>query len=420
MKNLLLLYLFFSVGLMANGQTAITLEELQQSARENYPLTRQQVLLQQSHELSLDNLQKNYLPQLSLDAQASYQSDVTKVPITIPGEEIPVLSKDQYKATLNINQTIYDGGMTHRKKAVEVAGHQVEQQQLEVELYQLRDRVNNLFFNIHLLQQNLALTELLVQELTEQKQQAQARANNGVVLPVNVDILQAELLKVEQQQIELNAQKTASLEILSMLTGMSLDENTTLVKPEISFSSETSLESRPESILFTYQHQRIEASKELTGAKLTPQFSAFAQVGYGRPGLDFLDNTFTDFYMAGLRMHWSVWDWNASNNEKQKLDIQQNIIQTQQEAFALNTNLQLSQKESEIEKFKALAEKDEEIISIRTKIKETASSQLNNGVITATEFVDELHAENQAKLNLELHKLQLLKTQIEYQHLLGQ
>ena len=419
MKKLIFLFVLFHISVVAWAQSAITLEECQQSARENYPLIRQQKLLQQSHNLSLESLQANYLPQFSLDAQATYQSDVTQVPIEVPGMNIPVLAKDQYKATLNINQTIYDGGAIQRQQAIENASHQVEQQQLEVELYQLRERVNQLFFSIHLLQKNLELTNLLTQELNEQLGQVQARIRNGAILPTNADVLQAELLKVEQQQIEIEAQKTANLHMLTLLTGLPLDENTTLTIPEVNIGTETTLENRPETILFDHQRQSIEANQTLIGVQLRPQLSAFAQVGYGRPGLNFLDNSFTDFYMVGARLHWNLWDWNTSKNEKQRLDIRTDILQTEEETFALNTQLNLAQKEYEIEKYDALIDKDRSIISLRGKIKATASSQLNNGVITATDFIDELYAENQAKLNLELHRMQLIKTQVEYQHLLG-
>ena len=419
MKNLLFLFVLFHIDATAWAQSAITLEECQQSARENYPLIHQRKLLQQSHTLSLENLQANYLPQFSLDAQATYQSDVTQVPIEVPGMDIPVLAKDQYKATLTINQTIYDGGTTQRQQAIENASHQVEQQQLEVELYQLRERVNYLFFSIHLLQKNLELTGLLTQELNEQLGQVQARIRNGAVLPTNADVLQAELLKVEQQQIELEAQKTANLHMLALLTRLPLDKNTTLIMPEVRVSMETSLENRPETILFDYQRQSLEANQALVGIQLRPQLSAFAQVGYGRPGLNFLDNSFTDFYVVGARLHWNLWDWGTSKNEKQKLDIRKDVLRTEEETYALNTQLSLTQKEDEIEKFNALIDKDRAIISIRSKIKATASSQLNNGVITATDFIDELYAENQAKLNLELHRMQLIKTQVEYQNLLG-
>ena len=419
MKKLIFLFVLFHIGATAWTQSAITLEECQQSARENYPLIRQRKLLQQSHNLSLENLQANYLPQFSLDAQATYQSDVTQVPIEVPGMDIPVLAKDQYKATLTINQTIYDGGTTQRQQAIENASHQVEQQQLEVELYQLRERVNYLFFSIHLLQKNLELTGLLTQELNEQLGQVQARIRNGAVLPTNADVLQAELLKVEQQQIELEAQKTANLHMLALLTRLPLDKNTTLIMPEVRVSMETSLENRPETILFDYQRQSLEANQALVGIQLRPQLSAFAQVGYGRPGLNFLDNSFTDFYVVGARLHWNLWDWGTSKNEKQKLDIRKDVLRTEEETYALNTQLSLTQKEDEIEKFNALIDKDRAIISIRSKIKATASSQLNNGVITATDFIDELYAENQAKLNLELHRMQLIKTQVEYQNLLG-
>jgi outer membrane protein TolC len=249
--------------------------------------------------------------------------------------------------------------------------------------------------------------------------QVQARVKNGAVLSTNADVIQAELLKAEQQQIELKAQRNASLQMLALLTGLPLTENTNLITPEVNINTTASLENRPETTLFNYQRQSIEASKDLAGIKLNPQFSAFAQLGYGRPGLNLLDNSFTDFYILGARLHWNIWDWNATKNEKQRLDIQKNLLQTQEDAFALNTNISLTQKENEINKMNALIDKDQAIISIRSKIKETASSQLHNGVITATDFVDDLNAENQARLNLELHRLQLVKAQVEYQNLLG-
>ncbi|RLD53488.1 MAG: TolC family protein, partial [Bacteroidetes bacterium] len=377
-------------------------------------------LLSVSNELKIKNLNKNYLPQLMINGQMHYQSDVTKTPFQdIPGIKIPTVEKDWYKITLDANQVIYDGGITAKQKELENSKVAIDRQNVELELYKLKDRINNIYFSILLFQENNKTLLLLKKNLEAKLSDVNSGVKNGLLLSSNADILQAEIIKLEQSIIEIEIGVGTSKSIMNEYTGLDLNEKALLSLPETQINTSVFENNRPEYALMTLQQNQLSAMKDVTGRKTMPRIYAFGQLGYGRPGYDMLKNDFDDFYMVGARFNWNIWDWNHSKKEKEVLDIQSQIINTQKETFDKNLKIDLQNKLADIRKIEEIIKRDEEIITLRERISRASSSQLDNGVITSTEYLTEINAEATAKLNLTTHKIQLEKAKIDYSASLG-
>ena len=417
-----LIMILHFVGLSPGQDNSITLNLCYEKALENYPLAKQMELLPASNVLKLQNLNKNYLPHLMLNGQVHYQSDVTKTPfqdVSIPGLDMPTVEKDWYKITLDANQLLYDGGLTNKQKDFEIANLEIDKQNIEIELYKLKEKINQVYFSILQLKENKHILELHKENLSSKLKIVESGVRNGTHLSTNADILKAEIIKMEQAIYEIDISKDASISILKEFTCLPINENTQLIAPEVFVDFSNYENKRLEYSLFSLYQNKIEASKKMIGAKNLPRFSAFGQAGYGRPGYDMLKNEFDDFYMVGARLNWNFWDWNHSRNEKEILDLQNEIINTQKETFDINLKTQIENIIAEIKKIDNMISRDLEIIELRIKISNSSSSQLDNGIITSTDYLTELNAESKAKLDLEVHKIQLIKAKLDYQAAIG-
>jgi outer membrane protein TolC len=413
------LLVLFTGKLMAQNIQAINLPKAYELAEANYPVTKQTKLIEQTANLSIENLNKGYLPQLTLSGQATYQSEVTKVPVTIPGFSIESPSKDQYKVVADVNQLIYDGGAIKQQKVVQQLTATVDNQKVAVELYQLKDRINQIYLGVLYIDEQQKQIGLIKEDLQTGIKKVEAQVNNGVAFRSNLNVLKAELLKTNQRTIELKATRKGLLETLALFLGQPLDENMTLEKPVVaSFATGTEV-SRPELKLFQEQTNLISQQNNLIKSKNLPKASVFAQGGYGRPGLNFLTNDFDLYYVAGVRFNWSLSNLYTKKKEKEIVEINKRIVDIQKETFLLNTNTQLKQQQSEIEKLNQLIATDNDIIDLRQQVKESARAQLENGVITANDYLDEVNAEDQARQTRITHQLQLLQAQINYQTISG-
>lgn len=410
--NSLILCLFLPLTLLA--QQTLTLEECFDRITTYYPLSKQTTLLRGQASLDISTINKGKLPKLDINAQASYQSDVTSLPIQLPNTTIDPPNKDQYRATLDANLMIYDGGFVNAKAKLKESSAQVGQQEVEVNLYALKKKVSNIYLSILLLQENRTLLEVKEKQLQTRIDEVKAGVAFGTLLPSSSDALLVELLKIKQKFTELDHSKWSLLKHLSLLTGIELNETAILQPPIISITKEAIFQ-RPEITLFELQKDQIDFSMQQLSKSKLPKVNAFAQGGYGNPGLNMLDNSFKTFYITGLRFNWNIFDWNKTKNERQSLEINKEIINAQKETFELNNSLELVQLQSEMDKLEEYIAIDQEIIPLRENIVKTAASQLKNGVITSSAYISEFTDLYEAKSNLALHKTQLLQHQIEYQ-----
>jgi outer membrane protein TolC len=415
MKKPTLLVLWLCASSTLFAQTALTIEQCYELARQNYPLIHQKDLVAKSKEFSVANARTGFLPQVTINGQATYQSEVTKVPIDVPGFKVNALSKDQYKIYAEVNQSLYDGGTVKRQTALQETNALVEDQKIEIELYRVKERINQIYFGTLLIDEQLVQAELIKKDLTSSLAKMESAIRNGTAFKTNADILQAELLKTDQRVIELNATKRSYLDMLGLFVHQELGDNTSLQKPvSLGVASDAAL-ARPELNLYKYQSQLITAQQQLTNTKVLPRVSLFVQGGYGKPGLNMLLNEFDTYYIGGLRLNWNLSGFYNSKRDKQQLDVNLQSINYQKEAFVFNTNLSLRQQNNDISKLNELITVDEKLIELRVRIKNTAKAQLENGVIMANDYLRELNAEDQAKQNLALHQTQLVMTQYNYQ-----
>ncbi len=395
----------------ASAQT-LTLEQCYTLARANYPVVKQLALIEKTRDYTVSNAAKGTLPQLSVGGQATYQSAVTGLPIEIPNMSIPTVSKDQYKVFGEVSQSLTDGPMVSQQKELARANAAAQTQQVEVELYKLRERVNQLFFGRLLLDAQIGQTELLKNDIRVGLNKTQAAITNGTALKSNADILNAELLKVDQRSIELHASRQGFGDMLGLLIGRPVEESTALETPSVpDLSPEIS---RPELSLFEVQQRSFDVQNRLLSTRITPRLSVFAQGGYGRPALNMLSNTFDFYALGGIRLNWNLGAFYTLKNDRELLTINRNIVDIQRETFLLNTHISMKQQSRELGKYQALIDTDARIIALREQIKTTANTQLEFGTLTVNDYLTYLNAEDQARQNLLLHQIQLLMAQYGY------
>jgi len=416
MRNLIIiLFLFF--GSFLQAQQKITLNECYDLAEKNYPLAKQTNLLQQKSALEIDALNKAKLPKIDINAQATYQSAVTQLPISLPNVTITPLNKDQYRATLDVNQLIYNGGMIEANSKLKEVQTQTFQQQVAVNLYQLKSRINYSYMMILLWQEQNRLLISKKNSILEKISEVKSGVRNGAILPASEQVLEAELLKLEQALTENSFQRIKELQNLASLTTTSFAENTILEQPILNLETNGT---RPEIHFFELQQTQIEASKDVISKSNLPKLNAFGQAGYGNPGLNMLNNSFESFYIVGLKLNWNVFDWNKSKTDKEALDVAKEIISTEKETFETNNQMQLNELKSEILKMETIIKTDVQIIQLREKVLQSYDSQLRNGVITSSDYVTELNNLFDAKTNQKVHETQLQLAKINYQTIKGQ
>jgi outer membrane protein TolC len=405
-KLFLLLILLWPLWLWAQNTDSLNLDDCQKQARENYPLLKQKNLLSDAADLRIRNFNKNWYPQLFLNAQATYQSDVTQISIPIPNLQMPEMDKDMYKITLDVNQTIYDGSATSWQKSIERLSLKADEQSVEVEMNKIRERINQIYFNILLFQENEKLILNMQDEIRSKLHKVEAAVKNEAMLQNNADILQAEILKTDQQLIEIRAGKEGAVKMLGEYLNKEIPVSTGFKTPATVAVITGGSNIRPEMQWYDLQIDKLEATKKLSTSKILPRLSFFGQAGYGRPGLNMLDSEFNDWYMAGLKLSWNIWNWNLSTNERKIVEVQKNILLTQKETFDKNVSVAVQKDLVDIQKYDELIAKDKDIVALREKIAENFSFQFDNGIVTATEYTTELNNTAQAKLNMQLHKIQ--------------
>jgi outer membrane protein TolC len=424
MKKRTIILLLMAAGFTARSQVdTITLDYCYKQAEKNYPLAGQRDLLDRASSLRISNLNKNYLPLMNMNGSASLQSDVTyiQIPLPPPLPEIgmPKPATDQYKLTVDVNQSIWDGNVTSYQKKVEKVNLQNDQKSLQVQLYQLKDQINIYYLSIFLFQENIAILNSSKEILQSKLREVRSAVANGTQLQSTADALDAEIVQIDQQLITLRSDRATAFSMLSELTSVQIPETAYLVLPVVKLSGFFFENRRFENDLYNIQMDRTEIQKNMVTTKWNPKFYAFGELGYGRPGFNFLDNDFVTFWIFGGKLTWNFYNWGQNKNEKKIYGIQKEIINTQKESFDKNIRIANDKNVAEVLKLAALLEKDQQMIDLRSRIRKTASFQLDNGVITSSEYVNRVDDETQAKSNMELHRLQLIRAKLAYLYNLG-
>ncbi len=390
----------------------LTVEECYSKAQANYPLIRQRGLIEKTKDYNLSNARRGYLPQLNFSAQATYQSDVTQIPLDLDamgfrGIEIPTVNKDQYKLTLDLNQPIWDGGAVRAAKENLRTQAEVDQRNLDVSVYAINERVNQLFFGILLADAQIEQIRLLQDELERNCRQVESYLRNGIANQSDLDALKVDLLKAKQNEVKFTSTRQAYAAMLSQLIGEEITPGTTLVKPVPSRPS-TVENNRPELALFDAQIRNLQAQDDRIVSGLTPRLGLFVTGGLGRPGLDVLDDDFKPYYVAGVRLTWNIGGFYTKRNDQRRIATSRQMIETQRETFIFNTSLDVAQRTTAIDNYVEQLKYDDEIIALRRSVKEASQAKMANGTISGTDLTRDINAEQAAIQDKLVHEIELL------------
>lgn len=402
----------FVVSLFSISAQSLTIEDCQGMARANYPAIARFNVIENVRNFNLENASKAYYPQLSLHAKATWQSDVTKIDLELPSNfpplAVPVPDKDQYQVYGQLNQLIWDGGKVAAQKENIAAHAEVEKQKLETEVYSLQERVNQIFFGILLLNEQLTQQVILESELQRNYEKVQSYVINGVANDADLSAVKVEQLKTNQQRIQMESALDSYIKILSVLTGHRIDPKTVFVKPPVAEVSDHVVIDRPELRFFTAQKNLLNSQKTALNARNRPVISAFAQGGYGKPALNMFENKFKPYVIGGVSLSWNLGSLYTYRQAKKSIEQQKLALDSERETFLFNLNMQLPQQQNEIKKYRQTMQGDNEIIRLRKQIQEAAEAKVENGTLTVSDLLQEINALEIARQAKSLHEIQYL------------
>lgn len=420
MKRLLIICLAaFPLSIMGQQKKELTLSQLFQML-DNTPVGQTRQSIDSVYAFKQKNAVTGFLPSVNLVGQATYQTDVTAVNIPIPGFSAPEMDKDQYKIALEANQLIYDGGVIKRRRALLSTENALEQNSVQVELYGKRELVANLYFG--LLQAQVAEQQvmLMIASLDKRIAELSVAQKKGVVLASTVQSIKAERLKLEQRLLQFPAQRESMWASLIAVMGDSTIVADTLMVPLVGTLSNSPVPiARPEFQSFEIQASKTHNLSDIVASSRMPQVAAFANIGYGKPGLNMLSNEWDTYALVGVRLSWRVWDWNQARNEKQQLAIQRSIISKRKETFSNAITGRAEGIRAQIDMLEKQMAMDKEIIQMLSDVEQDKASMLANGVVTSSDYVADFNAVSAAKLSLEIRKLDLALQWVLLQTVLG-
>ena len=411
------LYFVTALLLLAISGQAQTLEECQQAAERNYPLIRQRDLVGKLAELTVANIGKGWLPQVSASAQATLQSDVATFPDEMRavyqqmGIDMKGLTKDQYRVGVDVSQTVFDGGAISRRKAVARQQGEVEAAQTEVSIYQVRRRVNEMYFALLLLDDQIQLNRDLQELLGGSERKLASMVKGGTAAECDLQNVKAERLNVAQQTTSLESQRRMLQSMLSVFCGMEVTSPSKPLRGDALAESAGGL--RPEMRLFDAQLHLADAQEKALDAALLPKLGVFAQGFYGYPGLNMFEDMMSREWslngLVGARLTWNIGALYTRKNDKAKIQLQRDLTETNRDVFVFNNRLEQIQQNENISRYRQLMAADEEIIELRSAVRKAAESKLAHGIIDVNDLVREMNAENAARVQRSMHEIQLLK-----------
>ena len=405
--------MLFLMMVALSAQAQLTLEQCYALARQNYPAIKQYALVEQSRDFTLQNAAKGWLPQVSVNGRASYQSKVTQLPIDVNqfGIDYKGLSKDQYDAHVMVNQPIYDGGVITANKNILKAQTDVQTAQLDVTMYSIRERVNQMFFSVMLIDEQLAQNQLLQDDLKLGLNTVSAMMKGGIANQTDVDNVKVEQIKARQQEHSLRTARKTYLTMLGSFINLSLDANTQLEKPaDPGFKSQGSdPNNRPELAMYDSQNRLLDARLKALDASLMPKVGAFLQGGVGNPGLNMLKNGWDPYYRIGATISWNIGSFYTRKNDQQLIANERQQITANRETFLFNNRLQQQQTNGQIENLRQQVSEDEEIIQLREGIRNKSEKRVQNGIETVNEMLRDINAVGEARQQKAIHEVQLLQ-----------
>ena len=405
----------FALIMMATAIQAQTLEECQLAAEKNYPMIKQYDLISQTTQLTVKNIMKGWLPQIAIAAQATYQSDVTSWPESMKGtfQQLGInmkgLSKDQYKIGIDLQQTIYDGGTISSLRSIARQEEKVQKAQVETNLYQVRKRVNEMYFSLLLLNEQIKLNDDVKALLLSSEKKLASMLKGGTIATSDFENIRAERLSVEQQNESLKSQQQMLQHLLSTFCGIKVSN----VQKPAPFETTISTNKRPEILLFDNQLQLSSIKEKALNTQIRPKLGIFAQGFYGYPGLNMFEDMMNRKWslngMVGVKLSWNIGALYSLKNDKAKLRLQREITENAREIFLFNNQLEEIQQNENIKRYHTMKQTDDEIIMLRTNIRKAAESKLSHGIIDINNLLREINNENAAKIQQTIHDIEMLK-----------
>jgi len=424
MNKMIVAAMLLALSHTALSQKIVTLWQCYDSAAVATPLSGEGVLYSEMSSLRNQNLASAWLPSLDLNGSFSYQSDVADITkmlgsIPLPPGSLPSIPHEQYRTTFDVSQVMWDGGVTRSARAVEQVVNELNMKQNEADVYRLREQVNNYYFSILLVMSQMEVTGVLISDLDGRIKEASSGVANGVVTPVTLDVLKAEKIKAGQQLTELTRRRVSLVSVMEQVTGMTGLQDASFQLPEIIISGDEIIDN-PDMRLFEVRSRQLELSKDLLKSQRMPRAFGFAQAAYGNPpGTNFFSETADFYYSVGAGFKWNIFDWNKNSNERKSLSIQQQLIDIRRSATEESLHRLLTVKMAEITALREAAEQDDELINIRKKIAGVAASQLENGTITASQYLTELNNEKQAVISAAIRQISISRAEADYIYITG-
>ena len=401
--------------ILASTTTAQTLEECQKAAEKNYPLIKQYGLIAQTTELTVSNIQKEWLPKIAVSAQATYQSNVVAWPERIQsiyqqmGLAMKGLKKDQYKMAIDLQQTLYDGGTIASKQAIARQEAKVQEAENQTKLYQVHHRVNEMYFALLLLNEQIKLNNNVKSLLLANENKLAAMVKSGTAATSDLDNVKAERLSAEQQYTSLKAEQQMLQHILTTFCGIKVEN----VQKPMPISTDTLTNNRPELQLFNSKLKLSEAQEKALNTRLHPTLALFAQGYYGYPGMnmfnDMMEHKWRLNGIVGVKLSWNVGALYTRKNDKARLRLQRELIENERKVFLFNNSMEQIRQNSNINRFKTMMQTDKEIIALRTNVRKAAESKLLHGIIDVNSLLREINNENAAKVQWAIHEIDMLK-----------
>ena len=424
MKSKLVLWLtLFSFATLASAQPqppshGYTLEYFEQQAQQNYPKITQQKLLQQIESLDLLNLNHAYLPQVSFSGKGTYQSDVLTLPAGIPG--IKPQTNDQFQVVGEVQQLLWDGGEVDAAKSIASVQAEIDRQKLGTDLHQLKQRVSQLYFGLLLISEQLIENQLLQIDLQSDYDQLKAMVHNGNASQSDLNLIRLELLDARQKQLELSAAQKTYKKSLSLLINQPLPDDAILEKPvSLNIPADNEPIRQPELLLLEAQKALYEKQNEASNSGNLPKTSLFLEGGYGKPGLNMINPDPATYAIGGVSLLWNFGGLYAVDNNEKLLSAHTQIVQSEIDAFLITTRLTITSLRSDIEKFRAMLENDDEIIALRTELKKTSDVKLKNGLLSTLDLIRDINALHLAKRDKAIHQIELLQAEYNLQLTVG-
>jgi outer membrane protein TolC len=408
--------------LLLGAQNVLTLDSCINQAYRNFAFQKQMDFTQQVTEANISGIKKNYLPTLDLNAQATYQNEQISIPVTIPipGFEAPAAPLNINTALFTLRQWIYDGSLTHNQRLIQEAAGNVSLQEIGVQKLEVKNNVMQLYFSILLQEKQRTILQDKTKVLEKRLAEVEAAVQAHVLLASDRDMLKAEIVQLKQRITEIEFGRKASIRSLSQLLGLDILTDTKFNEPQAQLSATTDLSMRPDVQLMNYQMNLLEAQKAMIKSNYLPKIGVFADGGFGYPGYDIFKDEISPMARVGISMQWHIFDWNKGSTQRQSLNLSQSIIRLKQDRLKMQVGAQREVEQSQIEKARALMLNDEELLKLYTSISAAYAAQLQNGTITSADYIQQLNKEQEARTNLELHRLQLIIATLNYNTLLGE